>query len=359
MDLVDQLRQIGSRASSQLPNLQTEEATKTALVLPFLQALGYDVFDPTEVTPEFTADVGTKKGEKVDYAVLRDGEPIILFECKTATANLDQDHASQLYRYFSVTEARFGILTNGIEYRVYSDLEEPNKMDSRPFLDFKITAADEALAKDLLRFSKESFDLEDILSNASDLKYRRELRRQFEKEFSGPSHEFVRLFAGRVYSGNLIQQVRDQFQGIVQRAFQEFVSEKVNSRLKLALDRDVGTPEPVGEPPEKPVTEPEVVTTEEEVEAFYTVKAILRGTVDVKRVSLRDHKSYCNILLDNSNRKPLVRLHFDRTPMQIGIFDSDKNETRHSVETVDSLLEHAEAIRATANGYLGNRTVAE
>ncbi len=98
-------------------HLQTEEATKNALVMPFIAALGYDVFNPKEVVPEFTADVGTKKGEKVDYAIMRDGETIILIECKKANGDLSQENMSQLHRYFTVTKARITILTNGIHYR--------------------------------------------------------------------------------------------------------------------------------------------------------------------------------------------------------------------------------------------------
>jgi predicted type IV restriction endonuclease len=122
MDFIDRIRELASRAPKQLPHIQTEEATKNALVMPFIGALGYNVFDPTEVTPELTADVGIKKGEKVDYAILQDGQPIMLFECKWHGAELKDGHASQLYRYFSVTHARFGVLTNGIIYRFFTDL---------------------------------------------------------------------------------------------------------------------------------------------------------------------------------------------------------------------------------------------
>ena len=126
MELVDRIRELSSQASRQLEHISSEEATKISFVMPFIQALGYNVFDPREVVPEYTADVGTKKGEKVDYAVIQDGKPIILIEVKSATSNLNEEHASQLFRYFAVTEARIGILTNGLEYRFHSDLEKPS-----------------------------------------------------------------------------------------------------------------------------------------------------------------------------------------------------------------------------------------
>ncbi|MCM5551362.1 type I restriction endonuclease, partial [Xanthomonas hortorum pv. pelargonii] len=138
MDFIDQLRVLATRISTTRALIQTEEATKNAMVMPLIQILGYNVFDPLEVTPEIVADVGIKKGEKVDYAILRDGKPIILFECKKAGAELNINHASQLFRYFHVTAARFGVLTNGLVYRFFTDLEQPNKMDEKPFFEFNI-----------------------------------------------------------------------------------------------------------------------------------------------------------------------------------------------------------------------------
>ena len=128
MDLADRLREMSSRIRQRVENVKTEEATKTALVMPFINhVLGYNVFDPAEVVPEFIADVGTKKGEKVDYAIFRNGDPIMLFECKHYGVDLGKEPASQLYRYFSVAKARFGVLTDGVIYRFYSELLAKNR----------------------------------------------------------------------------------------------------------------------------------------------------------------------------------------------------------------------------------------
>ena len=144
MALEDAVRDIADRIPDVLERLVTEEATKNALVMPFIAALGYDVFNPTEVVPEFTADVGNKSGEKVDYAILLDGQPIILLECKLASTTLDNAHLNQLIRYFSTTPARIGVLTNGIVYRFYADLDRPNMMDTKSFLEFDLTNVDGA-----------------------------------------------------------------------------------------------------------------------------------------------------------------------------------------------------------------------
>jgi hypothetical protein len=133
MDLDIKLKQLAERIKTSKEIILTEEATKHSFIMPFLSALGYDVFDPTVIVPEFTADIGTKKGEKVDYAILQDGKPIIVIEAKNHTEKLD-NHNNQLIRYFNVTDSKFAILTNGIEYRFFSDIEETNRMDKIPFL---------------------------------------------------------------------------------------------------------------------------------------------------------------------------------------------------------------------------------
>ena len=176
MDIVDSLQQLAARIPSQLAHIHTEEATKNALIMPFIHALGYNVFDPTEVVPEFIPDVGTKKGEKVDYVIKRDNKMIILWECKPVGGKLGLNHASQLYRYFSVTEARFAILTNGIDYQIYTDIEAPNKMDEKPFFEFSMLALDARSIEEIRKFSKSAFNLENILSTASELKYTKQIQ---------------------------------------------------------------------------------------------------------------------------------------------------------------------------------------
>lgn len=138
MDFNETIKQFSKRAATIKDTASTEEATKMSLIVPLFQILGYDVFNPAEFCPEYTADVGIKKGEKVDYAILENGSPSMLIECKSCTEQLDK-HSSQLFRYFGTTPAKFGILTNGLIYRFYTDLEESNKMDLVPFLELDIT----------------------------------------------------------------------------------------------------------------------------------------------------------------------------------------------------------------------------
>ena len=208
MDFVDRIQELSTRISKNIENIKTEEATKTALIMPFINALGYDVFNPSEVIPEFTSDVGTKKGEKVDYAIFKDSKPVMLIECKCCESDLNIQHASQLFRYFQVTEARFGVLTNGVKYHFYSDIEKSNIMDSKPFFEINVLDLNDSQIEELKKFTKSSFNLDNILTTASELKYTKEIKRILSEQLSKPSDEFVKFFAKQVYSGLITKNVK-------------------------------------------------------------------------------------------------------------------------------------------------------
>lgn len=352
MDLIDKIKDIASRIPKQIDHIQTEEATKNAFILPFINALGYDVFNPTEVIPEFTADIGTKKGEKVDYAIKKGNDIIILIECKWSGEDLHQDHTSQLYRYFSATEARFAILTNGIIYEFYSDIDEQNKMDSKPFFIFNVLGFQDHQVNELKKFTKSAFSLEDILTTASTLKYTGAIKKILEVELENPSEAFVRFFASQIFDGRLTKPVIEQFTKIVRESRKQFVNEKINERLKSALsaNESLRGDVPVEEINESLEGNDGIVTTEEKIEGYYVIKAILRETIDVKRVTMRDTKSYCGILLDDNNRKPICRLHLNYSQKYIGIF-SQKKEERFEIESVDSIFKYAEQIKTTVSEY--------
>ena len=364
MDFIDQLYMLASRINNTKAMIQTEEATKNAMVMPFIQALGYNVFDPLEVTPELVADVGTKKGEKVDYAILRDGKPIMLFECKRCGGDLNINHASQLFRYFHVTEARFGVLTNGLVYRFFTDLEQANKMDEKPFFEFNILDFKERDIEELKKFAKSAFDVDTILTTANDLKYTRAIQTKLAEWMSNPSEEVVRLLSSELLgSKRFTPAVKDQFTIITKRAFEQFLGERIDDRLKGAMAPESIT---VAEKPATIITQEEliattehaIVTSSEEIEGFHTVRAIVRNLVSTKRVVMRDAQSYCAILLDDNNRKPICRLRFNNSQkLKLGIFNAQKEEEQVALESVDNLYDYAEQIRSTVTSYLGSSTV--
>lgn len=363
MDLIDKLRELSARIPKQLDHIQTEEATKNALVMPFISALGYNVFDPTEVTPELNADVGIKKGEKVDYAILRDGKPTILFECKHHAADLGKIHASQLYRYFSVTTARFGVLTNGIAYWFYTDLEAPNKMDAKPFFEFNMLDIRESAVEELKKFSRSSFDLDNILTTASQLKYTREIKRIIMEQVIEPSEDFVKFVAGQVYNGRFTQPVKDQFTQLTRQAFKQIMNEQINERLKSALSSEA-TPiqpqEPATSSTDTAATESSEgpITTQEELEGYYIVRSILREMIDVKRVTMRDVQSYCGLVLDDTNRKQICRLYFNRAQKYIGLFTFSEEgekatpkEEKVAIKDIDEIYRYGDRLKATVTRY--------
>ncbi len=328
--------------------------------MPFIMALGYNVFDPTEVTPEIIADIGIKKGEKVDYAILQEGKPIILFECKKCGADLGAVQASQLFRYFTVTPARFGILTNGVQYRFYSDLEQQNKMDLTPFWEFDLSDIKEAEVEQLRKFSKDKFDLQAILDTAADLKYTRAIQKVLTEQLANPTEEFVRVLTSPVFPGRMTPAIKGQFSVLTKRAFQQFISERINERLKVALEGsgpleqrdDVSGPviAPAGTPKETVV-----VTTDEEREAFYVVRAILRGLVSPKRIVMRDAQSYCAILLDDNNRKTICRLYLNSAKKKYIAFVTAKEEERVAIDDISDIYLHADRLQAALTAQLGSQ----
>lgn len=355
MDLIDKIKALASKIEKQKDSILTEEATKNAFVLPFISALGYDVFDPTEVVPEFTADVGIKKGEKVDYAIMAEGKPIFLIECKKVGTNFNNVQASQLFRYYSVTPARVGILTDGIVYKFYSDLDESNKMDVKPFLEFNILQIEDSTISEIKKFSKALFDIDEMLSSASELKYTKEIKHILNEQFNTPSEDFIKYFISKIYSGRATQNVLELFTPVVKKAASQFINDKINDRLKSAMSSeevaektDTTNTEVQSEEKE----EPKIVTTEEELEGFYIIKSILRNVVDLKRVFHRDTQSYFGILLDDNNRRPICRLHFNHSQKYIGTFDENKNEKKIAINDLNEIYNHSEDIIKSVKIYL-------
>lgn len=331
----------------------TEEATKHSFVMPFIQYLGYDVFNPHEVVPEFVADLGIKQGEKVDYAIYKDDSPIILVECKWHGAKLDV-HNSQLFRYFHVSNAKFGLLTNGVEYRFYTDLVVPNKMDEKPFFVFNLVDIKDAQIDELKKFHKNYYDHQTIINTANELKYTNEIKQLINEFANDPKIDFIKFIAKDIYPGIITQKVVDQFTPIVKKAFNQYLNDLINDRLKSALQKEESIQE-VEETIAVPInSEIKIETTKEEYEAYHIIKSILRPIVPWKRVFIRDSQSYCAILLDDNNRKSICRLYFTNNRKQIAIIDASKKEQKFEIRNMDDIYNHSELLLAAVRNYLVN-----
>jgi hypothetical protein len=347
MKLRESLATIANRARTQSTVINTEEATKTSLVMPFIQALGYDVFNPAEVIPEFTADVGIKKGEKIDYALVKDGVVRLLIECKPCSGGLDPQHSSQLFRYFAVTDTRFAILTNGFEYHFFTDLDKENRMDARPFFIFNVLDHDDAQINELSRFQKEEFDTNKILSTATQLKYLNLTKVVLKREFTQPGEDFIKLVAREVYNGQIRAPILEMFNGLVKRAIDQILRDRLRERFETALNPEESGIEDVVSDGDSDKS----VTTDEEIMGFNIIRAIGSEIVDPNRIVIRDAKTYCAILFDDNNRKPICRLRFNNSSLKIGLFNN-KIEEISNIEEIRDIFSHRERIKETLKEYL-------
>lgn len=359
MDFIDQVKQFSKRVESLKDAVATEEATKTSLIMPFFAMLGYDVFNPQEFVPEYTADVGIKKGEKVDYAIIMNDAPVILVECKAASENLEK-HDSQLFRYFGTTTAKFAILTNGIIYRFYTDLEDANRMDETPFLEINMLDIKDNQVPELKKFGKAVFDIDAIFDTASRLKYANQFRDILNAQLESPSDDFVRLFLQDVYSAPKTQSVIEKFRPIVKKSLNDFISERLNEKLKTALgSSELSIPaeqqkEANTEAAEEsaPAKKSAIVTTEEELEAYFIVKNMLSDIVPHSDITYKDTESYINILYKGNTRKWICRLRLTGSQKLLIIPDENKKDIKHSLQDIYELNSYKDQLVEVLNRYL-------
>lgn len=350
MDFTESIKQFSERVASLKTAISTEEATKMSLIVPLFQILGYDVFNPSEFCPEYIADVGIKKGEKVDYAIMENGTPNILIECKSCSENLEK-HSSQLFRYFGTSPAKFGILTNGIIYKFYTDLEESNKMDLVPFLEVDMMNLKDSSINELKKFCKDNFDKDKIFSTAEELKYSSLIKGALASEFENPSEEFVRFILTNIYEGQKNQRVIEKFTPVIKKAFSSFINEIVNNKISSALsddnDDDVKETEILSEEQTS-----KVVTTEEEIEAFYIIRGMLAEVIPVEDVVHRDTESYFGILYKDNNRKPICRINLDTKNKQLLIPDISKKFERIYIDSLNDIYKYKKQLIEVIKRYL-------
>jgi len=242
----EKIHDIASRIPDKIGKIKNEDQAKMAFVLPFISALGFDFQDPNEVLAEYAIDEGGRKNEYIDYVLLKDGDPIILIECKwdgSCGSELDnKEYYSQLRKYFNQSSAKFGILTNGIIYKFYSDLDETNKMDKMPFLvvdlqNIKDPIINDSIVTEIANFSK-PINKDAAYERAEELKYMKEIRDLLENEFTEPSEEFVKLFASKVYKkGNLVKNIMDLFYIYTKKTCDQFIKDKIDNTFNAAKDR--------------------------------------------------------------------------------------------------------------------------
>ena len=364
MDFKDQVVRLSDNIKKQKDKIATEEATKNAFIIPMIAALGYDVFNPFEVVPEMDCDLIKKKGEKIDYAIMKDENPILLIECKHCKQDLNL-HDTQLQKYFVASKARFGVLTNGIEYRFYTDLEKINIMDEKPFLIVNMLDLSDADIEQLKKFHKSYYNEEDVLSTANELKYTTEIKSILNNEFASPTAEFVRFFARQAYtSGQITSKVIDMFTPLVKKSITSVINDIISDRLNTAIKNSEQTSDSLQtidntsintstEDTEKKLPdgvvymdkESGVVTTQEELDAYNIVRSILRKSVDVSRITYKDYKSYFVVNIDNSQWFWICRVSIGARKKQIGIpVDQYKSCEWIQIDNMDDIFKYADRL---------------
>jgi hypothetical protein len=364
MDFKDQVVRLSDNIKKQKDKIATEEATKNAFIMPMIAALGYDVFNPFEVVPEMDCDLIKKKGEKIDYAIMKDENPILLIECKHCKQDLNL-HDTQLQKYFVASKARFGVLTNGIEYRFYTDLEKINIMDEKPFLIVNMLDLSDADIEQLKKFHKSYYNEEDVLSTANELKYTTEIKSILNNEFASPTAEFVRFFARQAYtSGQITSKVIDMFTPLVKKSITSVINDIISDRLNTAIKNSEQTSDSLQtidntsintstEDTEEKLPdgvvymdkESGVVTTQEELDAYNIVRSILRKSVDVSRITYKDYKSYFVVNIDNSQWFWICRVSIGARKKQIGIpVDQYKSCEWIQIDNMDDIFKYADRL---------------
>lgn len=363
MDFKDQILQLSDRIKKQKDSISTEEATKNAFIMPLIASLGYDVFNPFEVVPEMDCDLIKKKGEKIDYAIMKDENPILLIECKHCKQDLNL-HDTQLQKYFVASKSRFGVLSNGIEYRFYTDLEKVNIMDERPFLVVNMLDLSDADIEQLKKFHKSYYNENNVLSTANELKYTTEIKEIFNKEIQSPTSDFVRFFAKQIYTtGQITQKVVEMFTPLVKKSMSMVINDIIAERLNTAMKNDEQVEDTTNissNLPNSPKENTEnklpegivymdkeagIITTQEEMDAYNIVRSILRRSVDASRITYKDYKTYFVISLDNSQWYWICRISIGARKKQIGIpVNKYKSCDWIQIDSIDDIFKYADRL---------------
>ena len=363
MDFIDNLRQFSNEARDKCQYLKTEEATKITLIMPFFQTvLGYDTSNPLEFVPEYDADIAIKKYEKVDFAIMFDGVPTILVEAKKCSEPLEK-HDAQLFHYFVATDARFGILTNGLIYKFYTDIDKSHKMDLTPFLEFDILNIEEPLVPELKRFCKSNFDANAIHGRASEMKYSNKIKEHFRAQLEHPSDDFIRYMLSQVYDGSRTAAAVEKFRPVVEATLNALIGEIMNERITKALKSDTESPSDTAsaneeqpdsveaEPMEADAPRKQVITTDEELQAYYIVKALLMSEVDISLINYRDTLSYFTILHHDMPTHWICRLRLTRYAKSIAFPTEAGAEVRHELSGLDVIYNHRDALITSAKRF--------
>jgi len=291
-----------------------EENTRYSLIDPFIESvLGYDVRNIKEVKKQFTTDFGQKKGFKVDYAIFKDGNPIILLDAEKLKGKLSIENTEQLSFFLNYTAAKIAILTNGYEYRFYTDFVKENIMDNDPFFKFTLDIFDESTADILKMFTKDLFDLDKIKSAVRDLKCIKSIKNYIEEQMTNPSDEFIKLIVSKVYKTTKNKKVLEKFKDLTQKAFNAIILDKISEHPTKDLDKEgkIVNPETLTPLKQKDESEVEYRYSDEEITVGEnSIKEILKNHINIDRISIKRNPKSFNFFIDDDEKKVICRIVF-------------------------------------------------
>lgn len=358
MDFKDTIQQLAERIAKQKDAITTEEGTKNAFIMPMLIALGYDVFNPEEVVPEMDCDLIKKKGEKIDYAIMKDNQPILLIECKHCKQDLNL-YDTQLQKYFVASNARFGVLANGIEYRFYTDLDKSNLMDEKPFLVVNMLDLSDADIEQLKKFHKSYYNELEILSTAQELQITLQVKNLFNYNIQSPTTEFVRYFVKELNDGKYTSKQVEQYTPIVKKSFASVINDIITDRLNIVIKSEKQAQDDVSSIKEATHTESEqipdgvvfaekesgIVTTQEEIDSYNIVRSILRKDVDVSKITYKDTKSYFVVNFDNSPSYWICRISLKQYSKRMCFpKDNYKSNEWFDIKSLDDIFRYTDRL---------------
>lgn len=307
MTFKEELQKLSVQVLERKKHITNEEMTKQALIIPFLQVLGYDVFSPLEVKSEYIADFGKKKGEKVDYAIFKGDKPIIFIEAKPINEILDL-HDAQLARYFNATpEVKLAVITNGSIYKFFTDLNSNNIMDETPFVIIDITDLYPGDVEILDKFRKEVFETDSIVKYAEELIYTSNLNTKLKELFKNPPDDFIRYLIKDFSDTRITSNVIERFRPIVRKSISNALLDIVSQGL-LQAATSIESQEIIQEESFKDISDidhkikKDITTTDDELKCFEIIKQVLtKAGKDISEVKYKDTASYFAVFNRNIN----------------------------------------------------------
>jgi len=340
MKFKERLTQLGEKIEPQIGTNKFDEAqTKNYFINPFLEILGYKTSEQTDIMAEHIADFGLRARNKVDYVLRKNGTNILMIECKRFHEKVIK-HGHQLNGYFhNLPSVRFGVLTNGVIYHFYADIDSHNIMNPEPFFEFNVTDFNDEQVNILETFCKENFDEKSIIEKARNLTYSQDIRKVLYSELTNPSKDFIKYIAGKAFlekkRGKITERVRNLFAELVNLCLPVVINKLISEKMIRAKNQSDD---------KSNETESKINTTEEEREAYFIVKSIIRRKISSERVNFKDSQAYFSIRIDDSSHKTICRLYLNSNKKYIGIFDTNRKETKSEIESIDNIFDLSEQL---------------